>query len=116
VARSELLSTELHGNLVSAVDGCLAALRDPHDDAGFDLAMQAARLILALARTDDEAAAKAASELLALKPRELVVREVVQSLGEGNGPATAAVLEEHALQGTGLVATEAREVLVRRSR
>jgi hypothetical protein len=116
VVRSELLDTELHGKLISAVNGCLAALGEPHDDASFDLAMQAARLILALARTDDEAAAKAANELLALRPRELVVREVVQSLGEGNGPATAAVLEELALQGTGSVATEAREVLTRRSR
>lgn len=116
VARSELLNAELHGDLISAVNGCLVALGEPHDDAGFDLAMQAARLILALARTDDEAAANAASELLALRPRELVVREVVQSLGEGDGPATAALLEEHALQGTGTVATEAREVLLRRSR
>lgn len=116
LARSELLSIELHDNLISAINGSLAALREPHDDVSFDLALQAARLILALARRDDEVTAKAATELLALRPRELVVREVVQSLGEGNGPSTAAVLEELALPGRGSVAIEAKEVLNRRSR
>jgi hypothetical protein len=82
----------------------------------FDMASQAAFLLSALARMDDEEAARGAEALIAAHPdKSRCLREVAHSLGEGSGPATRAILAGLAESPYAVVREDALASLKRRS-
>ncbi|MFP5318639.1 MAG: hypothetical protein ACLGI2_10140 [Acidimicrobiia bacterium] len=106
------LAGAVHLQLLRAAERTVAAARTQQP---FDMATQAALLLVPLAETDDEAAARLASQLTALAPDwPRTLCEVARGMGAGRGPATRYALERLAASPHQAVATEARDWLARR--
>ncbi len=102
-------------DLKAAIEAAIAKLR-AGENVGFDLATQTAGLLAPLARVDDAAAARYAEELIDLRPSDQrMLRELVDALVQGQGPATLRVLERLRSLDIPVLRAEADRALARRS-
>jgi hypothetical protein len=108
---------QLAPDLRAALDASLARLRAP-ERPEFNLAFQAASLLMPLARLDDAATASYAEQLLdtaSAKDNPKLLRELANAMAEGSGPATGAILQRLETLAVPSVEPDLRSALRRRS-
>ncbi|MDA0185344.1 hypothetical protein OJ997_33875 [Solirubrobacter phytolaccae] len=102
------------GDVEAAAERAIGRLEDG-DEPEFDLATQAAGLLVSLAKESDDAAAGFAERLRELAPKDpRVLRDLIDALGAGSGEATLAVLRRIAK--VKAVRDDADAALARRAR
>lgn len=113
LTRDKSVAATLEPEICSAIENCLRALRAKK--VGFDLAYQAASLLIPLARLNDEKAAYYADLFITqASDNARALREVALALAEGHGPKTLQVLERLKDSGNPAVAAEAEAAIARR--
>jgi hypothetical protein len=112
--RDKKLLATLSTEISAAIEGCIHRLTSGPKPA-FDLGIQAAYLLIPLARADDKRAAQLAERMVSQLPRsERMYRELILGLAEGTGSATLEVLKKMKGLGIPAVTADAEKALSRR--